>query len=134
MKLASFENLDNVKPDVALDAVHQALIRLYELNGMNAAETKVSLKVVDAAAGQKPKMGVQNSTLKGRTQSSRLASSILLDIQSAEGHPIQDLSREKLGQYTGVLSGLVQKKMQIESAADNATVEEIRQRLKAVKY
>lgn len=152
MKLASFEGLDKVKPDVALEAVHKALIRLYELNGMDVAEPKVSHKVLESAdniqrGAPKAKKGtptsVSNRKLKltssakqlpKSTQAARLASSILLDIQSAEGRPIQTLSRGKLSQYTGVLSGLVQKKIQVGSVTDLASVEQVREKLKAVKY
>jgi len=143
MKSASFEGLDNVKPDVALDAVHKALIRLYALNGTNAAETKVLPRRRRVSKGVIRTSKLPSSSrgftfageqISGNTQSSRLASSILAEIQSAEGRAIQDLSREQLNRYTGVLSGLVEKKMQIGSAIDRESVKAVRHKLEAVKY
>jgi len=144
MKLASFEGLDNVKPDVALDAVHEALNRLYALNGANAAESKRLSRLrrrpskgvmrTSKLSSSSRKLTVEGVHISRNTQSSRLASSILEEIQSTEGRSIQDLSREQLNRYTGVLSGLVQKKMQDGSDIDRESVKAVRNKLGSVKY
>jgi len=149
INLSSINELEKVEPNVALDAVYQAVKKLYENKAVtpNRENTFIRRKQRNEVINKferglgvsAKKHGLHRVALNvkrttSHNPSTRLATAILAEIQTREGESIQTLSQFKRTIYTNELSNFAQRKMTRNVILDQNSVDETKRQLDKVKY